>query len=136
MHGVRMCSVDQIIEYRLAEEHWFRDSRAHRTVVGPEGPFDLVAPSAIDPLPHLALTPVALVCPMPMDIPKIDDPVLVRMHRRDVLGDVFGATGRPGQDAVRSSAAFREEGRGAQYLRPESMGGGIGDLLHGLQRGG
>ncbi|MAW42197.1 MAG: 3,4-dihydroxy-2-butanone-4-phosphate synthase [Phycisphaerae bacterium] len=139
-HGIRMCSVEQIIEYRLGRETLVSTiPELTGTVVDtPEGPFDLVAfRSAIDPLPHLALTLGGVGLPDANGIiPQIDEPILVRMHRRDVLGDVFGATGRPGQDAVRSALrAIREEGRGALvYLRPESMGGGIGDLLHGIQR--
>ena len=132
--------MEQIIEYRLGRETLVSTiPELTGTVIDtPEGPFDLVAfRSAIDPLPHLALTLGGVGLPDANgDIPQIDDPVLVRMHRRDVLGDVFGASGRPGQDAVRSALrAIREEGRGALvYLRPESMGGGIGDLLHGIQR--
>ena len=117
-HGIRMCSVEQIIEYRLGRETLVSTiPELTGTVVDtPEGPFDLVAfRSAIDPLPHLALTLGGVGLPDSNgDIPQIDEPVLVRMHRRDVLGDVFGATGRPGQDAVRSALrAIREEGRGA-----------------------
>ena len=94
-HGIRMCSVEQIIEYRLGRETLVATiPELTGTVVDtPEGPFDLVAfRSAIDPLPHLALTLGGVGLPDANgDIPQIDDPVLVRMHRRDVLGDVFGA---------------------------------------------
>ena len=54
-HGIRMCSVEQIIEYRLGRETLVSTiPELTGTVVDtPEGPFDLVAfRSAIDPLPH------------------------------------------------------------------------------------
>jgi 3,4-dihydroxy 2-butanone 4-phosphate synthase/GTP cyclohydrolase II len=92
-HGIKMCSVAQIIEHRLA-----RQSLVHRAepaigtpVRTPEGTFNLIAfHSVVDPLPHLALT-VGGVGDLDTDGAPVEstEPTLVRMHRRDLLGDIF-----------------------------------------------
>jgi 3,4-dihydroxy 2-butanone 4-phosphate synthase/GTP cyclohydrolase II len=63
------------------------------------------------------------------------------MHRRDVLGDLFGGwigdkPGRTGQETVRASLrAIRDAGRGALvYLRPEGSEDGLAEMLHRVQR--
>ena len=60
----------------------------------PEGRFNLVAfQSVVDPLPHIALT-VGDVGKLGADgrVIDTDEPTLVRVHRRDLLGDIFNAT--------------------------------------------
>ena len=61
----------------------------------------------------------------------IDEPVLVRVHSHDLLGDVFGETS--GGDVLRRSMGLiREAGEGAiVYLRQEGAGRG---LLRKLQQ--
>lgn len=86
-HGLKMCSVAQIIEHRLARESLVRrlapvEGRPLRT---PWGTFRAFAyASAVDPLPHLVLA-MGDVGAGAGD----DTPTLVRMHRRNLLGDVF-----------------------------------------------
>lgn len=128
-HGLKLCSVNQIIQHRLARESLVRrlDPAAGTPLRTPEGVFTLHAfESLVDPLPHLALTVG--------DVGRLDNagrvivsdaPTLVRVHRRHLLGDVFadldsspdGATG----DALRRGLrAIQSAGRGALvYLRPE-----------------
>lgn len=131
-HGWKMGSVEQIIEHRLLRERLV--SRIHpeqsRRVRTPEGVFDLVAMrSVVDPLPQLALTlgGVGVLDATGRVIPS-ERPTLVRMHRRNLLGDVFedldsapeGPTGRVLRESMRLIA---REGRGAVvYLRPGSQG--------------
>ena len=58
-HGIRMCSVEQVIEHRLQREALVKrlNPVEGTTIDTPEGRFDLFAwSSAIDPTPHLALT--------------------------------------------------------------------------------
>ncbi len=124
-HALKMCSVAQVIEHRLARESLVRrlDLPNHATLRTAEGVFDLaVFESLVDPLPHLVLT-LGGVGRAP-----VDDPVLVRMHRRHLLGDVFGEV-EPGRDAstgdhLRAAMrAIRREGRGAVvYLRQQGEG--------------
>jgi 3,4-dihydroxy 2-butanone 4-phosphate synthase/GTP cyclohydrolase II len=130
-HDLKMCSVAQIIEHRLA-----RQSLVHRAepaigtpVRTPEGTFNLIAfHSVVDPLPHLALT-VGGVGDLDTDGAPVEstEPTLVRMHRRDLLGDIFAdLDSAPGESTstahlLRASMqAIQREGRGAiVYLRPE-----------------
>jgi len=142
-HGIRMCSVEQIIEHRLAEETLIqRMDPTHGTPVQtPWGTFTLIAfESQVDPQPHIALC-MGGVGELDADGQpiEIDEPVLVRVHRRDVLGDIFDVGASPSGDVLRGSMqAISEEGRGALiYLRPEHMGdSALSQLLHKVRRPG
>ena len=136
-HNIKMCSVKQIIEHRLAEASLISriDPIEGTKVNTPYGEFNLIAfRSVVDPMPHLALTVG--------DIGKLDnsrnpiettDPTLVRVHRRDLLGDIFDDLGSGSDDTTSTGHLLREsmrmiqeEGRGAiVYLRPH----GVGDAL-------
>ncbi|MBX3354221.1 MAG: 3,4-dihydroxy-2-butanone-4-phosphate synthase [Phycisphaeraceae bacterium] len=142
-HGLRMCSVEQIIEWRLAREALIErmEPLDGSEIATPEGPFRLFAwQSSIDALPHLALTLGGIGVPVENGrIPEVDEPVLVRMHRREILGDVFGVSfngGDPGQETIRRSLrAIRREGRGALvYLRSEGSGFDLPDRIQRIRR--
>ncbi len=144
-HKIKMCSVAQIIEHRIARESLVRrvgppEGRPVRT---PMGTFTAITfESLVDPLPHMALCVG--------DIGKLDgqgrtveiaEPTLVRMHRRHLLGDVFGdldssrdgATGDTLRAAMRS---IQKAGRGAiVYLRSEHAGEGLEADLQHIRRG-
>ncbi|MGP1309879.1 MAG: GTP cyclohydrolase II, partial [Phycisphaerales bacterium] len=76
------------------------------------------------------------------DVEALDEPTLVRMHRRDLLGDIFGLLDKgeaSTSETLRASMRrIQEEGRGAiVYLRPEGAPDempGEGSLSHRLQR--
>lgn len=148
-HGIKVASVAQIIQHRLAQQPLVKrlEPRAGTSVQTPFGPFRLrVFESMVDPLSHVALTLNV------GDADLGDEPVLVRMHRRDVLGDIFwaraeGGEVRPGTAPVSgqvlhaSLKAIREAGRGAViYLRHEAMAGDEGSVsalseqLHTIRR--
>jgi len=140
-HGMKMCSVAQIIEHRLRRQMLVErlEPAGGTPIRTPEGEFNLIAfQSPVDPLPHLALT-LGGVGDLDADgVPiEIDEPTLVRVHRRDLLGDVFGdldssKTGATGETLRASLRAIRAEGRGAVvYLRPQ---GGTGSLRQRLTR--
>ncbi|MEO1584120.1 MAG: 3,4-dihydroxy-2-butanone-4-phosphate synthase [Planctomycetota bacterium] len=128
-HGLKMCSVRQLIEHRLARQSLVErvDPVQGQTIETPEGVFNLVAfRSVVDHLPHLALT-VGDVGRLDADGTPIEtgEPTLVRVHRRDLLGDIFGAGASSGgarstSDDLRGSMRMiQEAGRGAVvYLRP------------------
>jgi 3,4-dihydroxy 2-butanone 4-phosphate synthase/GTP cyclohydrolase II len=124
-HGLKMASVQQIIMHRLAREQLIeRIAPVEGTPIEtPYGRFNLIAyHSTIDPLPHLALTVGGIG-----DLDEsghalqVEEPVLVRMHRRDLLGDIFDeATNPTGQQLRASLRMIQDAGRGTLvYLRPE-----------------
>jgi 3,4-dihydroxy 2-butanone 4-phosphate synthase/GTP cyclohydrolase II len=127
-HNLKMCSVAEVIEHRLAGEMLVEriDTIPLRNDLGE---FTLIAyRSLVDPLPHVALVcgdigrRDALGVPVP-----ITEPVLVRMHSQNLLGDVFGDLSQPSGDLLRESMrAIQSAGRGAVvYLRHEGMGTGL-----------
>ena len=135
-HHLKMCAVAQIIEHRLA-----RDTLVTRIdpIEGVEvqteaGPFTLIAfDSVVDPLPHVALT-VGGVGALDSAGAVIEtiEPTLVRMHRRNLLGDVFSDPASTDSGASRDQLlaamrAIQNAGRGVLvYLRTENSG----DELH------
>lgn len=145
-HGLKMCSVAQIIEHRLSRESLVRrlDPQEGVSLHTPEGEFRLIAfESVVDPVPHLALTVG--------DVGRLDGtgrpiqreaPTLVRMHRRHLLGDIFYDTqsspeGPTGLTLHRAMAAVQAAGQGAiVYLRPEGAGDGLVDRLQAIRRPG
>jgi 3,4-dihydroxy 2-butanone 4-phosphate synthase/GTP cyclohydrolase II len=150
-HGVKMCSVAQIIEYRLERESLVRrlapfEGRPLRTAYGTFNTF--LFQSVVDPLPHLVLTVGDVGKPSGVGATMssgTDEPTLVRMHRRHLLGDVFGdlETGSevPTGETLRASmSAIQAEGRGAiVYLRtnnPADESGSVEASLQSLARPG
>ncbi len=127
-HKLKMCSVADIIHYRLEREHLVQrvDTVPFQTELGD---FTLIAyRSAVDALPH-----VALVCG---DAGRLGDtnqpipiaaPVLVRMHSQNLLGDVFQDAQDPsGKTLQAAMRMIQKAGHGAiVYLRHEGMGSGL-----------
>lgn len=143
-HGWKMCTIEQLIEYRLRRERLVRRMPPEdgTRIETEEGAFNLIAyESAVDPLPHIALTVGGVgerdSAGNPIECPE---PTLVRMHRRNVLGDVFGdlRSSREGPTSRTLRAAMRavqESGRGAiVYLRPEGSGDELSQRLVALRR--
>ncbi|MAE67647.1 MAG: 3,4-dihydroxy-2-butanone-4-phosphate synthase [Phycisphaeraceae bacterium] len=131
-HELKMCSVADVIQYRL-ERQKLIERIAETDIETETGPFRLIAyDSFVDPYPH-----VALVCG---DLGRADEgltvettePVLVRMHRQNLLGDVFNCVDRPtGRTLATAMRRIQEEGCGALvYLRHENP---ETDLLQRLQ---
>lgn len=130
-HGIKICSVAQIIEHRLARESLVQrvEPAGGTRIQTPFGPFNLIAfQSLVDPLPH-----VALCCGGVGDLDEhglvrqTHEPTLVRMHRRNLLGDVFldegsSSEGPTGSTLHAAMRAIQAAGRGAiVYLRPEGQ---------------
>ncbi|MDP7029588.1 MAG: 3,4-dihydroxy-2-butanone-4-phosphate synthase [Phycisphaerales bacterium] len=140
-HGIRMCSVEQIIEHRLARETLVTrlDPKDGSPIETPWGPFRLVAfESAVDPQPHIALCRGDVGCVDAHGQPiQINRPVLTRVHRRDVLGDIFRVGEAPSADMLHASMkAIADADEGVLvYLRPEHMGDSpLSQLLHRVRR--
>lgn len=133
-HALKMCSVAQIIEHRLARESLVRRHGASRTLRTALGDFEaMMYESVVDPLPHLVLAVNA------GSLADASRPPLVRMHRRHLLGDVFGdlASGPAGPtgDVLRGAMrTIQREGRGAiVYLRTQGAGDDLESELQTLR---
>ena len=124
-YELKSSSVADLIEYRMQ-----RDLLVERIDTIPFtnefGDWTLVAfRSVVDPFPH-----VALVCG---DLGKLDgsddpidcdQPVLVRMHSQNLLGDVFGDAQQPSHQSLRQSMKMIQDARrgAVVYLRHDGMG--------------
>lgn len=138
-HGIRMCSVAQVIQHRLSRESLVRripgiEPSRIRTEAGE---FDLILyESLVDPLPHLVLS----VGGVGLDAGAAADPVMVRMHRRNLLGDVFGdlgsaRTGSTGEALRGAMRAIQGAGRGViVYIRQQVGAQGLEGRLQSLSR--
>src|ERR1044071_9116071 len=91
-HGVKMCTIADLISYRLKREQF---TRRIESVTLPTrwGVFKLHAyKSAIEPQPHLALCKGGVGDLDDEGKPIIhEEPVLVRVHSECLTGDVFGS---------------------------------------------
>ncbi|MEM1211243.1 MAG: 3,4-dihydroxy-2-butanone-4-phosphate synthase [Planctomycetota bacterium] len=128
-HGLRMCSVDDVIAYRLERDRLI-ERVAEQPFTNDLGTFDLIAyRSAVDPMPHVVLTCGGLgKHDRGLDhCAERDEPVLVRMHSQNLLTDVFGDARDPRQQPLRTAMRMiQERGCGAiVYLRHEGMGRGL-----------
>ena len=132
-HGLKMCSVADLISYRLKREQFVKRIESI-TLPTRWGVFRLHAyQSAIDPQPHLALCKggVGELDAEGKVIPQ-DEPTLVRVHSECLTGDVFGSgkcdCGGQLDTAMRM---IEQAGRGVLlYLRQEGRGIGLANKLH------
>jgi 3,4-dihydroxy 2-butanone 4-phosphate synthase/GTP cyclohydrolase II len=142
-HDIKMCSVKQIIEHRLAQSSIISriDPIEGTKIRTPQGEFNLIAfQSIVDPMPHLALTVG--------DVGNLDEyhnpiaseePTLVRVHKRDLLGDIFNdldsyagptSSNSTGNTLRQSMQMIQDAGRGAIiYLRPHGTGDALSQRL-------
>jgi 3,4-dihydroxy 2-butanone 4-phosphate synthase/GTP cyclohydrolase II len=131
-HGLKMCTISDLIEYRRRREKLVTREIA-LTLPTDFGKFDLFAyKSVVDQEPHLVLTlggvgvPVGIGGSLP-EIPVQAEPILVRMHSECLTGDVLHSAqcdcGPQLEYAMQQVAAV---GRGAiVYMRQEGRGIGL-----------
>ncbi len=131
-HGLKMCSVAQIIAFRHRKERLIRKV-AQVKLPTARATFDLHAyESIIDALPHIALTLGGLGIPNEDgEVPVQAEPTLVRIHSECLTGDVFGSRLCDcGDQLHRAMARIAEEGRGAViYMRQEGRGIGLSNKI-------
>ncbi|MBS0196693.1 MAG: 3,4-dihydroxy-2-butanone-4-phosphate synthase [Planctomycetes bacterium] len=142
-HKIKMCSVAQIIEHRLR-----RESLVHRLAPTAGRPLRTkfgeftayMFESVVDALPHLVLSVGGVGELDPAGAPRPQpEPTLVRMHRRHLLGDVFGdldaSPDGPTCDQLHASmAAIQRAGRGAVvYLRTAGHSASMHDTAVDLE---
>jgi len=126
-HGIKICSVPQIIEHR----------RRHERLIEHEESIDLPTDygrftlhlfrSVVDERPHLALS---VGIPTPKTAKgntPVDDPILVRPHSECLTGDVFRSMRCDcGAQLNLAMKAIQKEGKGiVLYMRQEGRGIGI-----------
>ena len=135
-HELKMCSVADIIRYRLGRERLIE-----RAVTIPleltAGRFTLIAfTSLVDPEPHLALCMGGVGELDDEGNPIIhDEPVLVRVHSECLTGDVLGSLRCDcGPQLHTALQAVAEVGKGAVlYVRQEGRGIGLINKLKAYQ---
>jgi 3,4-dihydroxy 2-butanone 4-phosphate synthase/GTP cyclohydrolase II len=134
-HGLRLCSVEQIIHHRLGRERLVHRLPPQEGVLVDTdyGRFTLIAyRSVVDRLPHLAfcMGDVGRLDPSGHPL-ETREATLVRMHRRDLLGDVFGDKSHPSNLVLAASLRrIQAEAHGVLvYLRSEDAGEGLEERL-------
>ncbi len=125
-HGIKICSVAGIIEYRRHTEQLIEKSESVRLPTE-YGEFVMhLYRSRVDERPHIALT-VGLPVPGPQGNEPLKTPVLVRPHSECLSGDVFRS--RRCDCGAQLDAAMRQvqaAGTGVVlYMRQEGRGIGI-----------
>lgn len=131
-HGLKMCTIEELIKYRRQRERLIRREVSLKLPT-PVGTFDLfVYTSAVDPEPHLALTMGGVGLEVDGCVPIQQDPVLVRIHSQCLTGDLLESMLCDcGSQLQRAMHQVAEAGKGVVlYMRQE--GRGIG-LLHKLK---
>ena len=140
-HGIKMCTVAALIEYRMRRERLVERIETV-PLINEFGKWLLIGyRSQTDKYEHLALCKGGIG---ELDetgaVRPIEEPVLVRVHSECLTGDVFGSMRCECGEQLR--AAFKliaERGRGViVYLRQEGRGIGLLNKLHvyRLQDGG
>ncbi|HWB19841.1 MAG TPA: 3,4-dihydroxy-2-butanone-4-phosphate synthase, partial [Phycisphaerales bacterium] len=139
-HNLKICSVEQIIHHRLERETLISriDPINGTPLQTPYGQFNLLAyHSVIDPLPHLALTVgnVGRLDSLSHRPIPVHTPTLVRMHKRDLLGDIFDDLSNPTGPQLRASLKMLQQtGSGALvYLRTQPAGDELRDRLQQIR---
>jgi 3,4-dihydroxy 2-butanone 4-phosphate synthase/GTP cyclohydrolase II len=115
-HNLKMLTVAELIRYRMAHERYIR--RVGESVLPTDnGDFRVIAYACdVDGGTHIAL--------IRGDVEHVSHPVLVRMHRHCLAGDIFGSTGCACGGTLHASLRrIAEEGTGAViYLHQNSAG--------------
>lgn len=94
-HQMMIISVADLIEYRLRKERLVEAVGETETSIEGIGTFRVVVfRTSVDEQEHLALVKGDL---------RTNEPVLARVHRESVLGDVFGCQGVSGRETIEAS---------------------------------
>jgi 3,4-dihydroxy 2-butanone 4-phosphate synthase/GTP cyclohydrolase II len=119
-HGLKIGAIEDLIAYRLGNEHLVREVAKTSISTAAAGKFDLhVYETTVEPGEHLALVKGDLSAP---------GPVLVRVHAVNALTDLLGV-GEASCQIEKVMRAIDKEGCGViiliRDLRPKSISEGI-----------
>jgi len=132
-HGLRICSIADLISFRLQREQLVRRIQSV-TLPTRWGVFKVHAyQSLVDSQPHLALCKGGVGELDGTGKPIVhDEPVLVRVHSECLTGDVFGSEKCDcGDQLDMAMRKIESEEKGALvYLRQEGRGIGLANKLH------
>jgi len=139
-HGLRICSVAQIIEYRRRHERLVEKGESVPLPTR-HGDFTLhLYRSRVDRLPHFALTKGIATPEGEEGNPADPEPILVRPHSECLTGDVFHSLRCDcGEQLEHAMRQIQAAGKGiVLYMRQEGRGIGIENKLkaYKLQDGG
>jgi len=127
-HGLKMCTVADVIRYRLRSERLI-ERAVEIDIPLPQGKFHLIAyTSLVDPEPHIALCMGGVGALDAQGKPvRHEQPVLVRVHSECLTGDVFGSLRCDcGPQLAEALQRIADEGKGALvYIRQEGRGIGL-----------
>lgn len=132
-HGLKMCTIADLISYRLRREQFVRRIESINLPTR-WGDFRLHAyQSVLEDQPHLALVKGGLgEKDASGQVTVIEEPVLVRVHSECLTGDLFGSHRcdcGPQLDAAMKQ--IEAAGQGVLvYLRQEGRGIGLANKLH------
>src|SRR5262249_25944454 len=120
-HGLKMCTIEDLIKYRRDRERLIKREAAVELPTR-YGDFDLFAYSSVgDAEPHLALCTGGVGLETRGVIPVQTEPVLVRVHSQCLTGDIFGSCLCDcGPQLHQAMAQVRQAGKGViLYMRQE-----------------
>ena len=134
-HGLKMCTIEDLIKYRRQRERLIRREIAVKLPTQ-HGEFDLIAyTSLVDPEPHLALCVGGVGIDIEGVVPVQKEPVLVRIHSQCLTGDIFESMLCDcGSQLHQAMTQVREAGKGVVlYMRQEGRGIGLLPKLKAYQ---
>jgi 3,4-dihydroxy 2-butanone 4-phosphate synthase/GTP cyclohydrolase II len=130
-HGLRICTVADVIEHRRRTETLIERAVGPVPLPSLWGDFQLVCyHSLVDPHPHLALTK-GLAFDENGQPQPVEEPALVRVHSECITGDTFGSLRCDcGPQLQAAMERIEEEGLGVVlYMRQEGRGIGLANKL-------
>jgi 3,4-dihydroxy 2-butanone 4-phosphate synthase/GTP cyclohydrolase II len=134
-HGLKMCTIEELIQYRRQRERLVRRELSLKLPTA-HGEFDLVVyTSVVDPEPHLALCKGGVGIEANGQVGIQAEPVLVRVHSQCLTGDIFDSLMCDcGSQLHRAMEQIEQAGRGViLYMRQEGRGIGLLSKLKAYQ---
>lgn len=126
-HGLKMCTIEDLIKYRRQRERLIRREVRVKLPTA-HGEFDLIAyTSVVDPEPHLALCKGGVGIEINGQVPVQDEPILVRIHSQCLTGDIFASLKCDcGSQLHHAMEQVQQVGKGViLYMRQEGRGIGL-----------